>query len=131
MGTTALGEEFWDAARVRSDEDDMRESGRLMQVVVARHASGELAGHTQLVFPDHPDDVYQWDTLVLRDHRGHGLGMSLKVEAMRASADLLAARRRILTYNAETNAPMIAVNERLGFRLTAVMGEYVSDVLTS
>lgn len=124
-GDAGLENEHWDAERVRKDEADLVRVGRQMQVVVARAADGTLAGHTQLAFPADGIEVYQWDTLVRPVHRGHGLGLALKIRAMQASADLLEGRRRITTYNAATNTHMIAVNEKLGFRQTAWAGEYV------
>jgi GNAT superfamily N-acetyltransferase len=127
-GDIGLDDEHWDAARVRKDEADLVRVGRQMQVVVARSAGGELAGHTQLAFPADDVEVYQWDTLVRAEHRGHGLGLALKVRAMQASADLLAGRRRVTTENAASNVHMIAVNERLGFRQTAWTGEYVRPI---
>ncbi len=127
-GDVGLEEEYWDADRVRLDEAATARSRREIQVVVARHDAGRLVGHTQLLFPEDGVEVYQWDTLVLPEHRGHGLGLALKVAAMRASVDLLEGRRRVTTYNAGSNAPMIAVNERLGFRQVAWCGEHVRDV---
>ncbi len=54
-------------------------------------------------------------TAVAREHRGHRLGLRLKL----AMLDLLARReprlRHIMTSNAETNAHMIAINETLGY----------------
>lgn len=127
-GDAGLEDEHWDATRVRKDEDDLVRVGRQMQVVVARATSGELVGHTQLAFPADDTEVYQWDTLVRAAHRGHGLGLALKVRAMQASADLLAGRRRITTENAASNSFMIAVNEKLGFRQTAWTGEYIRGI---
>ena len=127
-GEIGLENEYWDAERVRKDEADLVRVGREMQVVVARAASGELAGHTQLAFPADGVEVYQWDTLVRPSHRGHGLGLALKIRAMQASADLLVGRRRVTTYNAAGNTYMIAVNEKLGFRQTAWAGEFVRSI---
>jgi len=127
-GEVGLEDEYWDAERVRSEEADAERSHRQMQIVVARHDSGHIVGHTQLMFPDDNPEVYQWDTLVLPEHRGHGLGLSLKSAAMRASADLLDGRRRIMTYNAASNGPMIAVNEQLGFHQVAWCGEFIRDI---
>jgi GNAT superfamily N-acetyltransferase len=126
-GEAGLEDEHWDAARVRKDEADLVRVGRQMQVVVARAEGGGLAGHTQLAFAQ-GDEVYQWDTLVRREHRGDGLGLALKIRAMQASADLLEGRRRVTTYNAESNRHMIAVNDTLGFRQTAWAGEYVRSI---
>jgi len=126
MGEFPLENEFYDAERVRSDEALFLKQRRQMQVVVALSPAGDLAGHTQLVFPESdPRDAYQWDTLVLKEHRGHGLGLSLKVRAMEASQDLLEGRAFIHTHNAARNVPMITVNEAMGFRQVGWLGEYV------
>lgn len=127
-GDYPLENEFFDADRVRRDEALLATQGRTMQVVVALSPEGRLAGHTQLVVSDSdPANAFQWDTLVLPLDRGHGLGLSLKVAAMDAAADLLAGRRFVHTFNAATNAPMIAVNEAMGFRLVGWLGEYVRE----
>ena len=127
-GDAGLEDEHWDAERVRKDEADLVRVGRTMQVVVARASGGGLAGHTQLAFAGDGAEVYQWDTLVRREHRGHGLGLAVKIRAMQASADLLEGRRRVTTFNAASNRHMIAVNETLGFRQTAWTGEYVRAI---
>lgn len=125
-GDYPLENEFFDRARIRSDEQLLVEQGRVMQVVAAVSPEGVLAGHTQLVFSEtDAQDAYQWDTLVLREHRGHGLGLTLKVHAMLEAADLLESRRYVHTFNAASNGPMMAVNEKMGYRQVGWVGEYV------
>ncbi len=56
-------------------------------------------------------------TMVLPDHRGHALGLSMKLTT---HADLMAAEpgcRLVTTNNADANAQMNAVNDQLGYRL--------------
>lgn len=127
-GDARLENEFWDVARVRAEEAVWDAQGRTPEVSIAVSDGGVVVGHTQLLFPADSDEVYQWDTLVLPTHRGHGLGLALKVATMRAAADLLAGRRRITTYNAAANEPMIRVNDALGFRQVAWVGEYVKEL---
>jgi len=55
-------------------------------------------------------------TFVLRAHRGHRLGITLKLAALRELQRLSPATKRITTWNAESNTAMVAVNEALGFR---------------
>ena len=79
---------------------------------------GELAAITQLgVDPAQPGCGTQELTAVIRPHRGHRLGLRVKV----AMLDLLAEREpqvtRILTHNAEGNVHMIAINTELGFEV--------------
>ena len=61
--------------------------------------------------------AHQHDTSVLREHRGHRLGLLLKAEMMRWLAEQEPQIAAIDTWNAETNDHMIAVNERLGYRV--------------
>ncbi|RLV56532.1 GNAT family N-acetyltransferase [Aeromicrobium phragmitis] len=128
LGDVPWENEYWDAARLELEARQWQESGRAAQIVAAVSPHGALVGHTQLIVPDASDEVYQWDTLVLADHRGHGLGLSLKAAAMREAADLLDGRRRITTWNAASNVPMIAVNEALGYRLIGYATEYAIDL---
>ena len=127
-GDAELENEFWDVTRARAEEAMWTGQGRTPQVSIAVSDDGEVVEHTQLLFPADSDEVYQWDTLVLPTHRGHGLGLALKVTTMQEAADLLDSRRRITTYNAAGNEPMIRVNKALGFRQTAWVGEYVKKL---
>jgi GNAT superfamily N-acetyltransferase len=57
-------------------------------------------------------------TGTLRSHRGRGLARLAKVAAIRACKQ--AGIERLLTSNEGTNAAMLAINERLGYRPTIV-----------
>ena len=69
---------------------------------------------------DHPGFGGQYDTSVVRAHRGHRLGLLLKIEMLRWLGDAEPQLRVLDTWNAATNSHMIAVNERLGY---SVIGE--------
>lgn len=57
--------------------------------------------------------AYNWMTGVMPSHRGHGLGLAAKVEALRrAKASGIA---EVWTENHNRNAPMLAINARLGY----------------
>lgn len=117
VGDLDWHEEAWDAARVRERERLLAEQGRSSVVAAALHeVSGTLVGYTELaVRPAQPELVEQWDTLVVSAHRGHRLGLLLKLAALRRLQAEHPGARRVATTNATTNAPMIAVNEALGF----------------
>lgn len=57
---------------------------------------------------------YMWMTGVAREHRGKGLAFAVKVEALRAAQAL--GLREVITNNDLDNAPMLAINRRLGFQ---------------
>lgn len=126
MGGLALEEEDWDVERLRDHRDVTRRSGRRAIESVARHVErGRLVAFTQLQVPEEsPGMAYQQDTLVLREHRGHGLGLALKAATMQALVTACPEVRTVRTWNATSNGPMIAVNEALGYRTTAFLREW-------
>lgn len=125
-GVVRFENEHWDAARIHAEVEQWAESDRICQTAAAIGPDGSVVGHTQLVVPVTGDVIYQWDTLVLPEHRGHGLGLALKAHAYRAVTDLITdAHTRIATWNDVANTAMIAVNEQLGYRLTAYLDQHV------
>ncbi|WP_129339188.1 GNAT family N-acetyltransferase [Cellulomonas endophytica] len=120
-----LEEERWDPARVRRAEERLARAGRSLRTVAAEHvATGHLVAFTEITTRHDAPVAEQEDTLVLGEHRGRRLGMLVKTAQLLA---LPAARphvRRIGTWNAEENGPMLAINVALGFRPAAASGEW-------
>ena len=107
------------AERVRAYEQAQIDSGFRFYRIVARHRdSGELAG-LSVVTVDREDPRIgdQQDTSVVRSHRGHRLGQLLKADMMRWLAEVEPQLETVDTFNAESNDHMVAVNERLGYRV--------------
>jgi hypothetical protein len=69
--------------------------------------------------PETPDRLNQYDTYVRRTHRGNRLGIAVKGPNLRALQAGVALPAVLHTWNAPENAPMIAVNTKLGFRPVA------------
>lgn len=122
--------EVWDADRVRSDDERHARDGRQWMTVAVRHvASDTLVGFTQLVAPaDTTRPAHQLDTIVLEEHRGHRLGMLLKVANLRRLAEESGAHPAIYTWNAEENRPMLDVNEAVGFVPLACEGSWKAQL---
>jgi hypothetical protein len=59
--------------------------------------------------------VSQHNTIVLKEHRGHRLGMLLKVANIRRLQSMAPGHPSIITFNAEENRHMLDVNEAVGF----------------
>ena len=115
-GDVPVGEEVWDGARVREMEAVVLDRGRTVLSAGAVR-DGRLVGFTDLHVPlARPERAHQSGTLVLREHRGRRLGARLKLAVLRELAATQPEVRRISTYNADTNRPVVAVNEALGFR---------------
>lgn len=131
MGALDFEEEAWDPERVRRMEANEIELGfRGLQASAQDIATGELVAYTRLVtVADKPEVAYQEDTLVRSDHRGHRLGLLVKI----ANADALAADRpdvrRVHTWNAGENEWMLAINVALGFRRASTEGAWQKKLL--
>ena len=112
-------DEVFSAERLAAYEDIVLARGDRLYRLVARHRdSGELAGHSVVVVDgERPTIGEQDDTAVARSHRGHRLGLLLKAGMVRWLADAEPQLATIDTWNAESNRHMIAVNERLGYRV--------------
>jgi GNAT superfamily N-acetyltransferase/RimJ/RimL family protein N-acetyltransferase len=123
----------WDNDRIRTMEKAILAKGIHYYTVVARHtASGQLVALTEVATdPDTPGWGFQQLTSVRREHRGHRLGLLVKI----AMLDLLAERepdiRRIFTGNAGANDHMIAINELLGYRVAAVYRSWELELAPS
>ena len=112
-----IDEEEWDADRVRSLDEMRAKTGTATLVAAVEHVeSGRLVAFSELsVPPDTALAVHQWDTLVLREHRGHKLGMLAKVANLELLAREHPGHSSVITFNAEENRPMLDVNEAIGF----------------
>ena len=77
--------------------------------------NGEFAGVTTLMDRTKDAAVNTFFTGVAAEHRGAGLSTALK--AAHAVAMRECGHHRIFTQNMEQNAPILAANDRLGFRV--------------
>lgn len=110
-------EETWDAARIALHDKRYLDGGQTVQVTAAIHeASGTVVAFNELVLPSDPTAASsQEDTLVLKEHRGHRLGMLVKCAGIRSWREVAPQSPKIITYNAEENRPMLDINEAIGF----------------
>ncbi|HSI92576.1 MAG TPA: GNAT family N-acetyltransferase [Jiangellaceae bacterium] len=108
--------EVWDTERVRDAEARRARMGRDWWCTVAVAPDGTLAGMTDISLAvDNDRSALQGDTIVDTLHRGHRLGLLLKIRNLRALLTDRPGVRAIWTWNAASNRFMIAVNEQLGY----------------
>lgn len=128
-GDMDLEPEAVDLGAMRVQEETVARMGRTKYNTVALDADGVVVAYTDIATTVHePDRAYQWGTLVHRDHRGHRLGLAVKVANLRLLQRETSGLARLTTYNAEVNAHMIGVNELFGFRPVARLGEFERTV---
>lgn len=118
--------ETWDAERVARHDARYLEGGQTCQVTAAQHVeSGELVAYNELVISeDRTRPTSQEDTLVIAEHRGHRLGQLVKCAGLVAWREIAPETRKIITYNAEENRPMLDINERIGFAPEVYIGAW-------
>jgi GNAT superfamily N-acetyltransferase len=113
-----IEDEQFTPERMRNYETAQLSRGQRLYRLLARHRdTGALAGHTVVtVLEERPGIAYQHDTSVVRDHRGHRLGLLLKTGMNLWLRDVEPQLETVDTWNAESNDHMIGVNEELGYR---------------
>jgi GNAT superfamily N-acetyltransferase len=117
LGDLDLGAEVWSAERVAERDARFLATGRRQFGALAYAADGTCVATTELFV----NQVASWralqgGTLVLPGHRGHRLGLALKLVNLRAVRERYPDCRYVFTVVAGVNAPMNAVNDLLGFR---------------
>jgi GNAT superfamily N-acetyltransferase len=120
----------WDADRVIAEDKRVVAQGKRMYSVAAlQDATGGAAALTQVVIDP---DVAEWGsqglTAVTREHRGHRLGLLVKVAMLEWLAEAEPQMSHIVTFNAAVNEHMIAVNEKLGHRVSDHFQVFEIDV---
>ncbi|WP_207454839.1 GNAT family N-acetyltransferase [Herbiconiux sp. SYSU D00978] len=123
-------EVVYTAERIRDEEKARADSPRRRLVAAVEHVpTGRLAGFTVLEVPAELDrPASQDDTLVLREHRGHRLGMLLKVANLAQLERVHPGHPSVTTFNAEENRHMLSVNEAVGFVPIAYEGAWRKDL---
>jgi len=110
--------EVWDASRWREKEDDAFHSGRGRLATGAVDRRGHLVAFTDIgVWKREPSVTEQWNTIVDPDHRGHRLGLAVKLANLRHLRRQVPRALRLETWNANENHRMIAINELLSFQV--------------
>ena len=117
LGELDLEASEWSPERIREAEQRQVDIGRHVHTAMAIAPDGAVAGVSDVRVDDTDHEHAQVGiTIVDPAHRGHRLGLALKL----ATHDLAAATYPELvtvdTSNAEVNTHMNAVNEALGYR---------------
>lgn len=117
-GDSDVEDENWTPERLRALEHRAAKAGRRDYTTFALTRTGEVAAMTEaFVNETVPHRGFQGGTLVVPAHRGHRLGLAVKVANQRALAERFPELQWIITGNADVNAHMNAINDRLGFRV--------------
>ncbi|MFJ1969855.1 GNAT family N-acetyltransferase [Streptomyces sp. NPDC087903] len=130
MEGTDYGTIVWDVERVLAAAEAVAKRGESLHTVAAvSTADGSVVGFSELVVPgDGLGDGQHYGTAVLPEHRGHGLARWMKAASIRRAHERHPALAGLRTDTAESNAPMLAVNDALGYVPTHRAAEYQLDL---
>lgn len=123
VGDLDLEQATADIEEIRRSEALIARQNRRSFGTVACDGSGSVVAYTQLVVSGDDGNAYQWGTLVRREARGNRLGMAVKLANLRMLQEHASDVRAVYTYNAGVNEHMLAINRRLGFTPSELMGE--------
>jgi GNAT superfamily N-acetyltransferase len=119
-----------DPQRLRDSIETLHKRGLKPYIVLAIHEStGVVAGLTEVVVPaQHPERADQYDTIVVREHRGYGIDRAIKARMLFELRSAEPGLRQVQTWNAQQNESMLKVNAELGYQSDRDWFEYIADV---
>jgi len=126
LGELDFEPEQMDPEKLRAKEAVYAAEGRTWVTSVAvERATGEVVAWTEVAVDegDHANG-HQGITIVDPAHRGHRLGLLLKLVNLRLLREQYPHLAHIWTDNADVNAPMIAINELMGYETVDAHAEY-------
>ncbi|MCL1900045.1 MAG: GNAT family N-acetyltransferase [Promicromonosporaceae bacterium] len=118
-------EEPWDEARLAEYLDDLVDDGSRVFFIAVEYVGDapppkgqpteRLVAFTEVVGNANAISGWQGDMLVLPGHRGHRLGLLVLSEGLLRLLAAVPTMRRVLTWNAQENAPALAISMACGF----------------
>ncbi|MGD9397906.1 MAG: GNAT family N-acetyltransferase [Candidatus Thorarchaeota archaeon] len=102
----------------KQQEKHRKDVGATWLTAITREPNGDISGMTEVIyFPSKDPHITQDLTGVSQKYRGSGKGKWLKAIMLQEVRKRFPTVTTVVTGNATTNAPMLSINERLGFKV--------------
>ncbi|MFQ5552729.1 MAG: GNAT family N-acetyltransferase [Thermoplasmata archaeon] len=116
-GDLDLGDEFLTPEILKERIDSFVGAGGALRRVLTVEGDGRISGYTVMgQFPSEASLIHQYGTGVREVYRGRGLGKWVKAAMLLRVREEFPEVEVVITGNATVNAPMLSINDRLGFR---------------
>lgn len=120
-----IGEILVTPEHIRDWDERMALTDVLQHTMLTREPDGVISAITDTCWdPSRPTIVEQRFTGVRPDARGRGLGKWIKAKMLAHMHELYPMAEWVVTDNAGSNAPMLAINMKMGFKQYRVGTEY-------
>jgi GNAT superfamily N-acetyltransferase len=106
----------YDEHRLRTGEERVAHSYHQVVAAARRRSDGVFGGYSVLYLPHDEEFALQDDTLVMPDHRGHRLGLLLKLGTLDIVQRNHPARTPLHTWTSPDNHAMHRTNLAFGYR---------------
>ena len=139
LGELELGKIVFTPEMIQYNEKNNAELGRKHLTYSTIESNDDISGLTEMIYrPSRDSMIEQLLTGVKKEYRGRGIGKWLKAAMLLKMREEFPQVNVVTTGNATTNAPMLSINDRLGFKvhkegISAQMsleklGEYLSKI---
>ncbi|MEU7993546.1 GNAT family N-acetyltransferase [Rothia amarae] len=107
------------ADRVREIREKQKAMGFRDVITVAFSPENEIAGQSEIIYNTNEGTSigFQENTLVMPAHRGHALGLAMKVANHRKLEAVAPHIKVVVTGNSSLNTQMNAINEQFGYKV--------------
>jgi GNAT superfamily N-acetyltransferase len=129
-GDLDLRPSSYDPERLRASLATLHARGLAVYIVLAMHEPTDtVAGLTEVVVPrQRPLRADQYDTIVVPEHRGYGIGRAIKARMLFELRSAEPKLQDVQTWHATEKEPLLKVNAELGFLPDREWREYEADV---
>jgi len=118
LGELDVGAMVFTPESYRQMEGMFEKMNRTWITIIAREDNGKISGLTEMRYnPERKTMISQILTGVQLDYRGRGIGKWLKAVMLLHVRENYPEVQIVTTGNATTNAPMLSINDRLGFKV--------------
>ena len=130
IGDLEMADVVVDAPMLRTEVEAFNALGlRYQGILAVTEHGGKAVGATEVLVNRHrPPCSWQWNTVVLPERRGRGIGRWLKAAMWRRLRSTEPEVTMLHTGNATGNAAMLAINTEMGFQPTRTAGFWQTGI---